>query len=96
MVLLYIYLAISILTFVLFEVSAVDMAHKFKLKYPNLQVPRYSWANKVGIFLRTLIGSFIPLVNIVLLWVIIFNYDELERRSIEKIREKCTPKEETV
>ena len=94
MVILWIHLIVSAITYVLYMLAAHDFSHKFKTRYPDAKVPKSSWAGKVGSFLRNLISSFIPIMNLLLLWVMLFHYEELERKTIRKIYEKCTAEDE--
>lgn len=94
--LLYIYLGISVITWVLYILADISITYKFKNRYPNLVAPKLNWAGELGAHLRLLLGCFVPLVNIALLWVIIFNYSEFERKTISKVLSECTPKEDVV
>lgn len=88
MILLYIYLGISIVTLLMNILISVTVAQKFKRWYPNLKVPKSSIASKWLVFLKLVIGSFIPIVNVGILWVYIFNGEELEARAILKLYHK--------
>ena len=89
MVILWIHLSVSAITYVLYMLAAHDFASKFKTQYPDVKIPKTSLAGKVGSFLRNLISSFIPIMNLLLLWVILFHYEDLEKKTIRKIYEKC-------
>lgn len=88
--LIYIYLGISLLTFILFKLTACDIAKRFKTKYPNLKYPTITSAGKIAGFIKTLVGSFIPIVNVGLLWVLIFQSSEFEKRVVADLLSKCT------
>lgn len=89
MILLYIYLGISIITLLMSILISATVVQKFKRWHSNLKVPKSSIASKWLAFLKLVIGSFIPIVNVGILWVYIFNGEELETRAILKLYHKC-------
>ena len=89
MIFLYINLAIAGLYLALQTLATIDIAHKFKRKYPELKVPKTSVAGHLFSMLRTLIVSLIPIYNILLCLVFLFKYEELEAKSMSKVYLKC-------
>lgn len=85
----YFYLGVSLLTIVLMFLSEIEIAHKFKARYPGLKPPMMSLAGKIASVLKTIIGSIVPIVNIALLLVLVFHYSELEERTIAKVYREC-------
>lgn len=94
MILLYIYLGISVLCLIMYTLATIDMTHKFRTRYPDLKPKRTSLAGKLFVAIKMVVVSFIPLMNIGLLWVVLFNYDDLETRTLAKVYLDCV-KEET-
>lgn len=80
---------------VLHALTAIDLAHEFKQLYPDLKVPKSSWAGCILSVIKTIIISFIPLFNIALCWVYVFKSEELRVKAINKVYLKCISKEKT-
>ena len=89
MTLVYINLVIAAITFSLFVLTTIEAGQKFKIKYPDLKVPKSTSAGKIGSIIRMLLSSLIPIVNICLLWTLLFHDSELVDKAIRKMYEKC-------
>ena len=89
MILIYINLVIAAITFVLFILSTIEATQKFKLKYPDIKVPKSTSAEKIGAFVRMVLSSLIPIVNICFLWTLIFHDSDIVDRSIRKMYDEC-------
>lgn len=89
MFLLNTYMAISILCLVLWILASIDITHEFKKKYPDLKIPKRSFAGRVLSYVRTIVSSITPLFNIIMIYTIVFKYSEVEKRAIQRIYLEC-------
>lgn len=96
MILLYIYLGISVLCLVMYTLATFDFTYKFKKKYPGLKTPRQSLSGRILSVIKGIVASFIPILNLALVWVIVFEYGELETRTLNKIYQECLKEERGV
>ena len=85
--LLYFHLIVSVILFVMLMLAGVDSQHKFNARYPVVKLHKRSWAGNIRTILSDIFGYFIPIVNIALLWVMVFKYSELQDRTIRKMYE---------
>ena len=90
MIFLNINIVIGILFLVLHTFSTLDIVYEFKQLYPDVKAPKTNWASLVLTIIKLIIKAFIPLFNIALCWVHLFNYEELKTTAIEKVYAKCT------
>ena len=93
MIFLNIHIAISIICLILLTLSTIDTAYEFKRLYPDLKVPKTSWAGRILSVIKSIITALIPLFNIALCWVFIFKYSELRAKTIDKVYTECILKE---
>ena len=89
MIFLYIHLLIGIICVTLFALSVAAMVRKFKTLYPDLHPPKVGKAKLFMDIFKIVIASFIPLFNIVLFKILMFDYDEMERKTISKMLRSC-------
>ena len=89
--LLKIYLGISVLTFVLYTLINFSLQNKMKRKYADKMKENKNKKKDIsGVvfsWLRLVIMSFIPIYNILLLFVLIFKSDEILLQGEEKVKE---------
>ena len=89
--LLKIYLGISVLTLVLYTLLNFSLQNKMKRKYADKinekKNKKKDISGVVFSWLRLVIMSFIPIYNILLLFVLIFKSDEIMLQGEEKIKE---------
>jgi uncharacterized membrane protein len=79
---LYIYLGISLLTMILFLLTNVSSIHIAKSKIKNLSDKQNK--DKAGLiiaYLKLIIISFIPLVNIFFLFLMLFFGNEISKKA---------------
>jgi len=93
MIFLNINVLIGIIFLVILMLSSIDVAYEFKRKYPDLKVPKRSWAGRILSWVKSIIIALIPLYNILMCCVFIFNYDELKTKTINKVYAECIAKE---
>ena len=80
--LLYIYLGVSILTFIVFLLTNASLIHAVKGKIKDLpDEHRKDKAGLVNSYLKLFIISFIPLVNVFFLFILLFCGDEINKRT---------------
>lgn len=89
MILLYIHLGIGALCLFIYTLAAIDIAYKFKKRYPDLKIPGSSWAGKILSVVRYIIVSLIPIINFVFILVAVFQYTELVTRTLDKTYRDC-------
>lgn len=89
--LLKIYLGISILTLVLYTLTNFSLQNRMKRKYADKIKEKLNQKKDIsGIifsWLRLVVLSFIPIYNILLLFVLIFKSDEIMLQGEEKVKE---------
>lgn len=88
MITLYIYLGISILTFIIFSLTSASLIHVAKSKIKDL--PDKYEKDKAGLinsYLKLFIISFIPFVNIFFLFTLIFCGNEINKRTNKMVDE---------
>lgn len=79
---LYIYLGVSILTFIVFVLTNASLIHTAKGKIKDL--PNKHEKDKAGLvisYLKLFIISFIPIVNVFFLFILLFCGDEINKRT---------------
>lgn len=92
MIIVYIYLGISLMTLVLYSLASFDIANKFKIEYPGLKCRKKTFAGTIFSFLKMEVACFVPIMNIGLFWTIVFDYEDLEQRIIDKLYIECVEK----
>jgi hypothetical protein len=85
MILLYIYLAVFVLTLLMFSLWVIGTSQEFKRRYPNTKVPKRHWSEFVFAVLKMGIMAMIPLFNMIMLWVIMIKSEEMREDTILKI-----------
>lgn len=89
--LLKIYLGISVLTLVLYTLVNFSLQNKMKRKYADKinekKNKKKDISGVVFSWLRLVIMSFIPIYNMLLLFVLIFKSDEIMFQGEEKVKE---------
>lgn len=91
MLLLKIYIGFSILTFIMLMMESYMITKQLKRKYPEL-VKEYNQNNKKTVLevifshIKAFVSCFVPIINIVILYVSLFNREEMEEKSLNKIK----------
>ena len=88
MILLYIYLAISVVTLLQFLFLVMDASAKLKKRYPNISYDKSSFTETVSTWFRVILLSFMPFVNIIMSITFLFKYDDVIESTTLKVREK--------
>ena len=88
MILLYIYLGISAITFALHWLTAYEADREFKRRYPHIKAPKCSIIEKIGVVFKSALTSLIPILNICFIYMFLFKSEELEERVIAKVYAK--------
>ena len=91
---IYFNLIVAVLAYVLMTLTEVDYAHKFKARYPDLKVPESSIAGKMASIIKSVVGSLIPIVNLAILWVLIFHSSDLEDKVMKRMCDTCAKNKE--
>ncbi len=89
MIFLYINLAIFLIDFTLFCLISINGAQQFKLRYPTLKVRKMHWAERLSTVIKSVLICLFPLLNLALLFNLVFRSDELLEASIEKTHRKA-------
>ena len=89
MIFLYIYLGISILCMFLTLLACINITNKFKAKYPDLKAPKLSTSENAMTWMRNTIASFTPIFNLVLLWILVFDYNSFEAKTLAYLHVQC-------
>lgn len=85
--------AISVLTLIMIVLMCIDTVHIFRAKYPDVRIPKSSRASKYESLLQLVIVSIIPIINVILLLMLVFNGDRIKMDIVEKIYEKYSSEE---
>ena len=90
MKLLYIYSGFSILTFLLMWIQTTIWSHKFKRKYHDLlsKKQRLDFLMSLLNVIKMLIICFVPVLNIVMFYLILFSSEEIEVSVLKRVRAK--------
>lgn len=96
MIFLNINIVIGIIFLIVLLLSSIDTSHDFKQKYPELKVPKRSWAGRVLTWIKTIVTAIIPIWNLMMCYVLIFKYDEIKTKTIEKAYAECMKEKENV
>lgn len=94
MILLYIHLGIGALCLLMYTLAAIDIAYKFKKRHPNLKIPSSSWAGKILSIVKYIVVSLLPIINFVFILVLVFNYSEIETKTLDKTYQDCLKEDE--
>ena len=91
MLFLKIYIGFSILTFIILMMESYMITKQLKRKYPEL-VKEYKQNNKknalevIFSYIKTFVSCFVPIINIAILYVSLFDREEMEEKSLNKIK----------
>ena len=88
MILLYIYLAISIITLLQFLFMIIDASERLKKLHPNIHHEKTSLINAIGTWFRFILLSFAPIINVIMLFSLLCNYEDMVETSVLKVCEK--------
>ena len=89
MIIIYIHLIVSIITILMMILSSIVITDKFKVKYPGLEVPKQSFAEKALIWTRDILAALIPIFNIIICMILVFDYKSFETRTINNMYLQC-------
>lgn len=93
MLFLKIYIGFSVLTFLAILMQTYILYKRFERKYPDI-IEEFRKNNKSGIlekifnYIKILITCFVPVVNVLLFFVYLFESEEVERRVLKNLSEK--------
>lgn len=93
MLFLKIYIGFSILTFLIILMRAYILSKQIKRKHPEL-MQELGKNNKSGIleklfeYIIIFIICLVPIVNVLLFFVTLFNSEEVERRTLQRIKKR--------
>lgn len=88
MILLYIHLVISGLTFILFNFAVFDAVIQFKRRHPDYKSTNNSVVSFIGAVFRLILQCVIPIYNIFILFVILFNHEQIVEKTINNLELK--------
>lgn len=86
-ILVIIYFIVSIITFIFAYLMALSIIKKIKKEYPSVKFYKKSLIEKILALLRTLIISFCPIINLIVLLCLVFGYDKIFEAVEETIYE---------
>jgi hypothetical protein len=85
---LYIYIGISLLTLVVFLLTNASLIHDVKQKLKDLpEKNNKDMAGLINAYLKLAIISFIPLVNVCMLFILLFCGNEINKRANKLVDE---------
>lgn len=92
MLFLKIYIGFSVLTFLAILMQTYILYKRFERKYPDI-IEEFRKNNKSGIlekifnYIKIFITCFVPIVNVLLFFVYLFESEEVERRVLKNLSE---------
>ena len=92
-ILLYIYLGISALTLILSILIMLDVTVKLKKKHPKAEYEKDSKISTVIAWIRLVLISLFPVLNLGLAITIILKWDDLATAMIKKAEDKIEDRE---
>lgn len=87
-IILFIYLGVSIVNFLLAYLIGYCAAKKYIQKYPDFKAPKKDFIEKIATHIRTFLLCFIPIVNIIMILVFIFKWDELTNNVMKNLEKE--------
>ena len=84
MVLLGIHLGIGAGVLMMYLIAACDASRRYRYKYPNSKKPTRTFIGCISSLFRMLIISVTPLLNLFMVYTLVFRYEEAVEKSIEK------------
>lgn len=93
MIFLYIYIGFSVLTFAITLMQSYLVTKQLRRKYPDL-VCKFAKDNRLGVlekmfsYIKTFISCFVPIVNVGIFYVALFEYQKVEEKALSKMLEK--------
>ena len=93
MIFLYIYIGFSVLTFAITLMQSYLVTKQLRRKYPDL-VCKFAKDNRLGVlekmfsYIKTFISCFVPIVNVGIFYVALFEYQKVEEKVLSKMLEK--------
>lgn len=88
MIFLYIYLGISVLTLLCSVLISFVAAYEFRRRFPDIKVPKSSWADSCLTIIRLVGVCVIPIINLYLLYMVFVNTDQTIEDGILKLYKK--------
>lgn len=88
MILLYIYLTISIITFLQFIFMIIDAALRLKKLHPNIRYEKTPLINTIGTWFRIILFSFAPIINVIISLSFLCKYEDTVESTILRVCEK--------
>lgn len=91
MIFLYAYIGFSVLTFVMMYMQSYLVSKKLERQYPDI-VREYNKRNKRGIlekifsYIKQFITCFVPIMNISIFYVALFENKKVEERALNEIQ----------
>ena len=87
-IILYIYIGVSVLNLIMFTCMVNDGIKILKAKYPDKKTAKSECGGLVSSIIRIIFISLVPLFNIVLLFSVMSEYDNILNRVIKNTEEK--------
>jgi hypothetical protein len=85
----YVCIFITLAMFVMFVVVERDIIRKFKDEYPDIIIPRYTLVDKILDGLRLFMFAIVPFLNILILWLLVSAYDDVEEYIMNRMYKVC-------
>lgn len=85
MILLYVYLIISLVTLLQFIFMIIDASAKLKKLHPNISYEKTPLISTIGTLFRLILFSFMPIINIIMSFSLLFKYEDIIESTILKV-----------
>lgn len=89
MMFLIINFGVTLLDILLMYLLAIRSKWVFKKRYPELEIVKSHWSVTVTSIIKLLVLSLCPVINLLMIWVFIFNDDEVCERTVASIYNTC-------
>lgn len=92
MIFLYIYIGFSVLTFVMTIIQSYLVSKQLKRRYPDL-VSKFNKNNKQSVlekvfsYIKTFVSCFVPIINMGIFYVALFENNKVEEKALNKMKE---------
>ena len=92
MIFLYIYIGFSVLTFVMTIIQSYLVSKQLKRRYPDL-VSKFNKNNKQSVlekvfsYIKTFVSCFVPIINMGIFYVALFENNKVEEKVLNKMKE---------
>lgn len=90
MVFIYITLVVAFFDTIMWFLNTKKVEYIWHTRYPEMTLSKSHWSDRTITVIKAVVVVCIPLFNIVLLYCLIFNSDEIAEQTVKKLYAKAT------